>query len=120
MLNDSILTTIKKLLGIPEDYDAFDMDITIHINSAFSTLHQLGVGPDTAFSIDDKQATWSQFLGDKTDINSVKTYVQLSTRIIFDPPQNSATLEAFKERLRELEFRLLVASEKVNDGERTA
>lgn len=111
MLEQSILTSIKKLLGQPEELTDFDMDITLHINSAFSTLNSLGVGPDKPFSIEDKSAKWADFIGDAEYIDSVKTYVNLDVRIVFDPPQNSATLQAFQTRRDELGFRLQVASE---------
>lgn len=109
--NDSILVTTKKLLGMPEEYDPFDMDIVVFINSAFSTLRSLGIGPETAFSITDKEATWTQFIGAQKDIESVKEYVYLKVRTVFDPPSNSFTLDAFKDRISELEFRLAVAAE---------
>lgn len=117
MAEQSILTSIKKLLGIPEAYEAFDTDIVMHINSAFATLNQLGVGPDKPFFIDDKTSNWSEFLDGEDDIRSVRSWVYTSVRILFDPPQNSATLQAFKEQRDELTFRLLVAAEKVDsDG----
>lgn len=108
----SILKSIKKLLGVPEEYDVFDTDITIHINSAFSTLNQLGVGPSEGFSIEDDTETWGMFLGDNTQINSVKTYVYIKVRLLFDPPTTSFAIDALKKQAEELEWRLNVQSDK--------
>ena len=83
---DSILTSIKKLLGITEDYENFDADIIMHINSVFMTLRQIGVGPEEGFFIEDKSATWTDFMGDETKIESVKTYMYMKVRLLFDPP----------------------------------
>lgn len=108
----SILTSTKKLLGFPQEYDSFDTDIIMFINSAFSTLRSLGVGPNEAFSIADEAAVWRDFSGENKDLNSVPEYVYRKVRLAFDPPANSFTLDAFKESIKELEFRLAVASEK--------
>lgn len=102
----SILTSIKKLLGIEADYTQFDFDILIYINSAFTNLYQLGVGPVTAFSITDDTATWSDFISTRVDIEAVKAYVYLKVRLIFDPPQTGYLLDAIKAQLLELEWRL--------------
>lgn len=102
----SILTTIKKLLGIEEDYEQFDADVVIQINSAFMNLNQIGVGPDNVFSIEDKTSTWSDFLQDRTDLQAVKSFIYLKTRLTFDPPQSSYLLESIKEQIKELEWRL--------------
>jgi hypothetical protein len=112
--NDSILNTTKKLLGIDPDYDAFDMDIQIHLNSAFSTLFQLGVGPKGEFEVDGPEQQWGDFIGTMVGINSVRTYVYLSVRLIFDPPATSFAQDAMKARLAELEWRLLAAAERYN------
>lgn len=106
---ESILTSIKKLLGIPEDYEHFDTDIIIHINSALATLPQLGVGPAQGFSIKDKTATWDSVLLGRTDIDNIKSYIYLKVRMIFDPPTSSAVIEAFKAQIAELEWRINVA-----------
>lgn len=102
----SILTSIKKLLGVPEEYDVFDTDIIIHINSAFSTLNQLGVGPPEGFFIEDATEQWGMFLGDDQQINSVKTYVYLKVRLLFDPPTTSFAIDAMKKSAEEYEWRL--------------
>ena len=104
---DSILTSIKKLLGITEDYDEFDVDIIIHINSVLATLYQLGVGPETGFQIKDATATWNEFLGNNTIlINLVTTYVYYKVRLAFDPPTNGTHIESMNKLMTEQEFRI--------------
>lgn len=110
---DSILTSIKKLLGIEESYEHFDTDIIIHINSAFSDLTQLGVGPAEGFRISDSYATWKDFTKDEIKLESVKDLVYLKVRLIFDPPSSSYVLTAFENRIKELEWRLNVAAESI-------
>ena len=106
---ESILTSIKKLLGIAEDYEHFDNDIIIHINSVFSILTQIGVGSDTGFSISDKTATWNDFLSDSTNQEMVKTYVYLKVKLLFDPPLNGSVTNSIEKTISELEWRLNVA-----------
>lgn len=106
MADDSILDSTKKLLGIAEDYDVFDIDIKIHINSVFSTLLQLGIGPTEGFMIEDDSETWAQYLEDKLYLNQVKSYMYLRVRNLFDPPTTSFAIEAFKAQISELEWRL--------------
>ena len=105
-MNESILTTIKKLLGVPEDYEHFDMDITIHINSAFMILNQLGVGPSDGFSISDKTAVWSDFVSDNKKFEAIKSYVYMKVRLLFDPPTNSSVMECMNRIINEIEWRL--------------
>lgn len=105
-MNDSILTSTKKALNLAADYTAFDPDVIMHINSAFSTLHQLGVGPDAGFMIEDASPTWVAFLGVDQRLNHVKTYVFLRVRMLFDPPTTGYHVEAMKEQIKELEWRL--------------
>jgi hypothetical protein len=105
MVIDSILLSIKKLLGLDEDYTVFDSDIIIHINSAFTILYQLGVGPSEGFRIIDDTAEWSDFFG--LDIELVKTYIYLKVRLIFDPPQSSFLIEAYNKQIAEFEWRLV-------------
>lgn len=109
--SQSILTSTKKVLGIQEDYEYFDVDIIMHINSAFSTLNQLGLGPDAGYMIEDKQAVWGEFLGGNLHLNSVKTYIFLKLKIVFDPPQSSFVLASLQEQVKELEWRLNVERE---------
>lgn len=108
---ERILISTKKLLGIDEEYDHFDPDIIMHINSAFSTLNQLGVGPETCFRIEDEDSVWEEFIADNTDIEMVKTYVAAKVRLAFDPPDRTVVMEALKSTIEELEFRLNVAAE---------
>ena len=105
-MEESILTSIKKLLGLSKDYKVFDTDIIIHINTVFLTLNQLGVGPVEGFSIEDDTAVWSDFIGNNEKLNAVQTYVYLKVKLVFDPPLNSAVLEANKQTIAELEWRL--------------
>lgn len=107
---DSILKTIKKLLGISEDETHFDTDLIIHINSVFSILHQLGVGPDKSFKIEGDTETWDNFVEDDTNFNDVITYMYLKVRLIFDPPASSAVMSAMERQISELEWRLNVES----------
>lgn len=110
-MDESILTSIKKLLGIPEDYEHFDQDIIIHINSVFMILNQLGVGPTEEFTITDKTAVWSDFISDNKKFESVKTYVYMKVRLLFDPPLSSAVMDCINKVINELEWRLNVAAE---------
>lgn len=109
---ESILTSIKKLLLIPEDYDQFDVDVIIHINTVFMTLTQLGVGPSNGFHIEDDTTLWTDFITDPDTLQAVKTYMYLRVRIVFDPTSlGSATLAAYERQIQELEWRLNVAAE---------
>lgn len=105
---DSILKTIKKLLDISDEETHFDTDIIMHINSVFSILHQLGVGPDKSFSIQDDTATWDDFIEDDNNFNDVKTYIYLKVRLLFDPPASSSVMSAMERQISELEWRLNV------------
>lgn len=113
---DSILNTIKKMLGISEDYDAFDTDIIVGINSAIMALTQIGVGPADGFVVKDSAQTWMDFLGDRQGIESVKQYIYCKTKIAFDPPTSSFVIEAMKEIIRETEFRISVAVDPPGTG----
>jgi len=101
---DSVLTSIKKLLGVDEDYEHFDVDIMMHINSVLMRLNQLGVGPTKGYHISSKAETWSDFIGDRDDLEAVKTYVYDRVRLIFDPPSAGYLVEAIKERSKEFEW----------------
>lgn len=106
---ESILTSIKKLLGIAEEYEHFDNDIIMHINSVFMILMQLGVGPSKGFVIADSSASWDDFLpegGEK--LQAVKTYMYMKVRLMFDPPTSSAVMESMNRMINELEWRLNV------------
>lgn len=108
---DSILTSIKKLLGIDEDYEQFDVDLIMHINSVMAILTQLGVGPENGFSIHSKDDVWSDFLSDSPRLGFVKSYVNLKVRLLFDPPTGSALIEAIDRQIGELEWRILAEAE---------
>lgn len=111
---DSILISVKKLLGIAEDYTFFDPDIIMHINSVLMILHQMGVGPDDPFTISDDTETWTDFCGSYKDIAAVKTYVALKVRLMFDPPAASAHAQAINDTIKELEWRLYSAESSDN------
>lgn len=107
-MNESILTSIKKLLGITSEYDHFDADLIIHINSVFFILRQLGVGPEEGFNITGDIETWSDYLEDIDKLSLVKTYIHLKVKLIFDPPQSSFVTEAINKQISEYEWRLNV------------
>ena len=108
-MEESILTSIKKLLGIAEEYKQFDADIIMHINSVFSILTQLGFGPSNGFSIQDEYRVWHDFIGEDNKIEMVKSYIHLKVKLLFDPPLSSAVIEAMNQMIKELEWRLNVA-----------
>ena len=113
---ESILTSIKKLLGVEESYEHFDQDIIIHINSAFMILTQLGVGPIEGFAIKDKTSVWSDFLPETKKLESVKTYIYLRVKLLFDPTAlSSSVIESINRTINELEWRLNVAAENVSN-----
>lgn len=105
---ESILTSIKKILGIYAEDTSFDVDIIMHINTVFMILRQMGIGPSEGFSIRDSYNTWGEYLSDNVLLESVKTYVALKVRLIFDPPASSAVMEAINRTINELEWRLNV------------
>lgn len=108
-METSILTSIKKMLGIAEDYTEFDEDIITHINSVFLNLTQLGVGPEEGFMIEDDTAVWEDFIDDSIRLQAVKTYMYLKVKLLFDPPLSSSVTESFTRMIAELEWRLNVA-----------
>lgn len=107
---DSILTSIKKLLGIQEDYTHFDTDIIIHINSALMILNQLGVGKENFFITSDDE-TWDDFLDDNKSLEAIKTIVYLRVRLTFDPPSNAFVVDSIERMIKELEWRVNVNAE---------
>lgn len=114
---ESILTTIKKMLGIPEEYEHFDIDIIAHINMVLMTLNQLGVGPDKPASISSSLDTWYSIFGDINDFEAVKTYIYLKVKIVFDSnSMSSSVLEAINRTINELEWRLTVQSDLRKEG----
>lgn len=108
-METSILTSIKKLLGVAEDYAEFDEDIMTHINSVFLNLTQLGVGPEEGFMIEDDTAVWEDFINDSVQLQAVKTYVYLKVKLLFDPPLSSSVTESINRMIAELEWRLNAA-----------
>jgi hypothetical protein len=112
-MTNSILDSVKKVLNLGSDYTPFDQDIIMHINSVFSALNQLGVGPESGFMIEDKDAIWSDFLGTDMRLNNIKTYVYLRVRMLFDPPTIGYLVQAMQEQIKELEWRINVQREGV-------
>lgn len=108
---ESILTSIKKLLGIAEEYTHFDADIIMHINSVLAILTQIGVGPTAGFAIEDDLAVWNDFISDNVKLGFVKTYVHMRVKLLFDPSASSAVMESMNRTISELEFRMLVETE---------
>lgn len=108
-MEESILNTVKKMIGIGADYTSFDTDMIVCINSAFGILNQLGVGPEEGFEISGSEESWDDFMPDDTPARDMsKTYIFLKARLIFDPPQSSGVIEAVKSQIAELEWRLFV------------
>lgn len=112
---DSILTSVKKMLGITEEYEHFDPDLIMHINSVFMILNQLGVGPTEGFTIQDETSVWTDFIPDDDPrFAGVKSYVPLKVKLLFDPPDRSSVINATNEMITELEWRLNLAHEESN------
>lgn len=108
---DSILTSTKQSLGITEEYEYFDSNIIMHINSVFMILTQMGVGPENGFRIEDKTAEWSDFISEDDNLEAVKSYMYLKVRLLFDPPLSSAVMNANNQCINELEWRLNFGAE---------
>ena len=105
-MTQSILDSTKKMLGLATDYTAFDLDVITHINSVFSVLTQLGIGPERGFSIEDSSTTWDEYLGGNKLLHTIKSYVYLRVRILFDPPSAGYVLTAIENQIKELEWRI--------------
>ena len=103
---DSILTSVKKIIGISEDDSSFDSDIIMAINTVLMAVTQMGIGPATGYSIEDDSSTWDDFLDGNKNLEAVKTYVCLKVRLIFDPPQSSTMIEAIRQNIAECEWRI--------------
>ena len=112
-MSDSILKTIRKLVGAGDSTSPFDTDLIIHINSILMVLNQLGVGKD-GYTISVEDETWSEFLDGRNDLAGIKTYVQARVRLLFDPPQNSSVTQALNDTIREFEWRLYAANNPEN------
>lgn len=115
---DSILTSIKKMLGVVEEYEHFDADLIMHINTVLSVLTQLGVGPSEGFSIKDKSEKWSDFIPQDSRLDAAISYVYLKVRLLFDPPLSSSTMESINRTVSELEWRLKVAAEEMQSNDK--
>lgn len=116
-VEESILGTIKKMLGITYDYEQFDVDIIVHINSAFATLAQIGSELKEGYTITDKYNVWSEYTEDIKILDMIKTYIYLKTRLIFDPPASSMVAEAIKSTIKELEFRIQLQTDSKEDDQ---
>lgn len=111
MNSDKILSSVKATLGICEDDDSFDVEIVLHINTVLSNLTQIGVGPEEGFSVIDGSEPWSDFIEDSKTLQNVKSYVFLKVKTLFDPPASSIIMDAYKEQMKELEFRMFVTTD---------
>lgn len=111
-MDESILNSVKKAIGVSEEYDAFDTILIMHINSVFMILNQLGIGPSEGFSIMDDATMWSDYISeDDTRFEAVKSYMSLKVRLLFDPPLSSTVMECMKQSASEMEWRLNVQAE---------
>lgn len=110
-ISDSILETIKKLIGISEEYPVFDIDLIVAINSSFMILNQLGIGPDKPYTISDSSAKWSDFFGDEEVFALAKSYIYLRCKLLFDPPSSGVLHEAVERQISEFEWRMHVQAD---------
>jgi len=108
---DSILLTIKRMLGIEPQYTHFDQDVIFNINTVLMTSNQIGVGPESGFLITGANEKWIDLLGERTDLEAVKSYIYLKVRLLFDPPSSSFVLDAMQRQATEIEWRLWVQVE---------
>lgn len=118
---ESILLSIKKLLGVSAEYEHFDPDILMHINTVFVILHDLGVGPKEGFSISDSDAVWVDFIDPDEDISvaMVKSYMHARVKLLFDPPVSSTHVETLNRVINEFEWRLNSRAETTSQKEET-
>lgn len=116
---ESILASIKKLLGPSAEDQYFEPDIIMHINSVFADLNQIGVGPADGFAVEDASAKWTDFIPEASlaKLSNVKTYIYLRVRLVFDPPNNSAVIESINKQIEKLESRLNIAAESIESKE---
>ena len=110
-MDESILNTIKVMLNIEDDCDAFDVEIIAYINAALFTLSQLGVGPDKGFSVKDATNLWSDYVDSTVNLTAVKTFIKLKVQLLFDPPSNSIVVDAINKQIDELTWRLCLEAE---------
>ena len=114
-MEESILKTIKQLIGCPDDFEQFDLDLTIHINSAILT--QLGVGPKEGYRITGQDNVWSEFEDDAQKLSLIKDYVYIKTRLLFDPPTSGSLMDSLKEQLKEMEWRLYMLYDPISEDD---
>lgn len=117
-MQESILLTIKQMLGIPSEYSVFDEELAVYINTVIAALRQLGVGPENGFAITGENESWEDYIGDTSMYENVKAYIYLKVRMMFDPPSSSFVLDAFKSQAAEIEWRIYIqADEDKDEGE---
>ena len=116
-MEESILKTIKQLIGCPDDFEQFDLDLIVHINSAFATLTQLGVGPKEGYRITGADNEWSEFEDDVQKLSFIKDYVYIKTRLLFDPPTSGSLMDSLKEQLKEMECRLYILYDPISEDD---
>ena len=116
-MEESILKTIKQLIGCPDDFEQFDLDLMVHINSAFATLTHLGVGPKEGYRIIGADNTWSEFEDDVQKLSLIKDYVYIKTRLLFDPPTSGSLMDSLKEQLKEMEWRLYMLYDPISEDD---
>lgn len=115
-MDESILTSIKLALGLPEEYDAFDSQVIMHINSALAILTELGVGSSEGFKITGTEETWNDFLDDPKLLELCKTNTYMRVRLMFDPPANSFVVTSMEKQLAEYEWRINVMIDKIKES----
>ena len=116
-MEESILKTIKQLIGCPNDFEQFDLDLIVHINSAFATLTHLGVGPKEGYRITGADNAWSEFEDDAQKLSLIKDYVYIKTRLLFDPPISGSLMDSLKEQLKEMEWRLYMLYDPISEDD---
>lgn len=110
-MNENILGSIRHATGLGDEHVFFDPDLVMHINSVFDILHQLGIGPSGGFKLETGEELWSEFLGDSETLEMVKTYMYISVKLVFDPPQNSFLVKQLEDTKKEYEWRMNVGAE---------
>ena len=116
-MEESILKTIKQLIGCPDDFEQFDLDLIVHINSAFATLTHLGVGPKEGYRIIGADNVWSEFEDNAQKLSLIKDYVYIKTRLLFDPPTSGSLMDSLKEQLKEMEWRLYMLYDPISEDD---
>lgn len=113
-VSESILNSIKKVLGIDPSYDVFDVDILMHINSVFADLHQIGAAPNPPIKVMDETTVWDDFIQGKENVDMVQTYVALRVRLLFDPPTSAYGIDSLQKQADKLEWRLSILEDVFN------